>query len=428
MIAITHATTPVARRGIRVLLANSFLMIFGYFTIISVFALHFKRDLRFTAAMIGLALALRSLTQQGLDIFGGAFADRVGFRASISLGCMIRVMGFLGMGFAQTLPQLLIACFIAGFGGMFFDAAGSAALAALLPVEDRQRTFALQATLNNVAAAIGPVLGIAVFARFGFRPVAFLAAAIFLWIGLQTYVWLPQRIGRASGQTAARSLPLQQVMREIFARRAFVWVVLLQMGFWALTAQITLTAPLAAAHLSGASSVAVLLGLNALLAIPLQYPLVRLVERRMSAVQLLGLSMLLSGVGLAMFFVAPDFTWEIIGICIATIGGLAVGPTMASITAQIAPPRALAAFYGFSAIGVGVGGAIGQYFGGSLFDLQRAAHLPWLMAVCLAALTAVITYALWRAPSPTTAPAYVQEPAIADLGAESGIVPSPLGG
>lgn len=415
-----------ARRGVQILLANSFLMIFGYFVIISVFALHFTHDLRFTAATVGLALAVRSLTQQGLDIFGGAFADRVGFRFSITLGCLIRVGGFLGMGLAQNFAQLVVACFIAGFGGMFFDAAGSAALAALTPLPERPRTFAWQATLNNVAAALGPILGIAVYTHGGFSPAAFIAAGIFAWIALQTALFLPARIGCASPTSPSRPLPFGQIMRAIMLRQAYVRVVLLLMGYWAINTQITLTLPLAAAHLAGPSSVAILLGLNSFLAIPLQYPLVRFVERFISQIHLLAFSVLLSGVGLTVSFCAPNFAWQVAGIVIATIGGLAISPTMASITAQVAPPRALGAFYGFSAIGVGIGGALGQYFGGRIYDFQRALHLPWLMGICVAMLTLGITIAIGMSPSPTTTPAYTETAEIERIAAESGIMPSSL--
>lgn len=415
-----------AQRGVRVLLANSFMMIFGFFVIISVFALHFTHDLRFTAAAVGLALAVRSLTQQGLDIFGGAFADRVGFRFSITLGCLIRVGGFVGMGLAQNFTQLVVACFIAGFGGMFFDAAGSAALAALTPLPNRARTFALQATLNNVAAALGPILGIAVFTHVGFAPAAFIAAGIFSWIALQTALFLPKGIGRASSTSAGRPLAIGQIMRAIMLRQAYVRVVLLLMGYWAINTQITLTLPLAAAHLTGPSSVAILLGLNSFLAIPLQYPLVRCLERFISQMHLLALSVLLSGAGLALAFCAPNLAWQVAGVVITTLGGLAISPTMASITAQVAPPRALGAFYGFSAIGIGLGGALGQYFGGQIYDFQRALHFPWLMGIVLAVLTLGVTVALGTSPSPTATPAYVEASEVEKIAAGSNIMPSSL--
>lgn len=410
MTTITHPgagqplTTARLLQGRRVLITNSVLMLVGYFTIISVFALHFTHDLRLTAAAVGLALALRQLTQQGLDIFGGFFADHFGYRRSIAVGCFIRALGFAGMGVARTLPVLALSALVAGFGGMFFDAAGSGALAAVTPPEQRARTFALQATLNNVGAAIGPVAGIALYYRFGFLPVALLAAAIFVWIGVETAVWLPVGIERVQRRAGDRLLTLRQTFRAISQRRTYVLLVGLMMGFWMINAQIPLTVPLVGQRLGGNRGVALLFDLNAFLAIPLQYPLMRLAERYLAPLSLLGWSTLLNGVGLGMVFLAPTFGWQVAGIVIATVGGLAITPMMAAITAQIAPARALAAFYGFTALSVGLGGGIGQIFGGAIYDAQLHLHLPWLMGGFALAVSVAAAVALWRAPSPFAAP------------------------
>ncbi len=405
------------------LLANSVLMVFGWYTVIAVFALHFTNDLRFTVAAVGLALAIRQFAQQGLDIFGGFFGDRFGYRTAIALGCWVRVVGFLGMGFARTTPQLFCATFIAGFGGMFFDATGSAALAVCTAPEQRSRIFSLQATLGNVAAALGPLVGVAIYKSYGFQPVTFLAAAIFIWIGTETVLWLPAGIERANAAAQSRPLSFGQVMHAIRVRPAYVRLILLLIGFWALNGQITLTVPLVAERLGGKNGVAMLLGLNAFLAIPLQYPLVRWLDRHMARMRVLALSMLLSGMGLVLIFLASTFAWQLVGISITTIGSLAISPLTSAITAQVAPPRAAGAFYGFSALAIGLGG-LGQIVGGSVFDAQRVHHLPWLMAACIAVVTLGVTYALAKAPAPTATPVYTPAPEN-DIAAQSGIVPAP---
>jgi len=409
--------------GTRLLLINSFMMVFGYISLITVVSLHFTHDLLFTTAAVGIALALRSMTQQGLDLFGGIFADRFGYRFSITIGCMIRVTAFVGMGMAHTFQQLLIACFVVGFGGMFFDAAGAGALAALVPQQRRARIFALQATLCNIGAALGPIIGIGVYARFGFTPVALLAAVVFLCIGIQTFIWLPKGVGHTVGIGDSMPLTFKQTLRAIMLRRNYVRVVLLLMGFWLINAQIMLTVPLAGAHLFGKNGVAILLSLNSFLAIPLQYPFVRWLEKYLAPVRLLALSTILCGLGLTVVFLAPNFGWQIAGIVIATFGCLAVVPTMATITAQVAPPSALAAFYGFSALSIGFGGALGQYFGGRIYDLQNELHLSWLLAVFMILVAFGIAIALFRSPSPTVMPHLAANVfADEDVSAQSGVI------
>src|SRR5262249_54096228 len=139
-----------SRLGIAVLLGNTLLMNFGFFLFVPLIAIHFSKGLGFTAAAIGLVLALRQVAQQGLDLFGGAFADRFGARLAIVIGCVIRAAGFVGIGVSQTLPELMTWAIVSGIGGAFFDASGTAALADLVGPKRRQRTFAASATLGNV--------------------------------------------------------------------------------------------------------------------------------------------------------------------------------------------------------------------------------------------------------------------------------------
>ncbi|MCA9995276.1 MAG: hypothetical protein KDE56_06000, partial [Anaerolineales bacterium] len=71
--------TPQARqRGLTVALVTWFLMNAGFFLIIPLLSVHYVDDLGWAAAFIGVVLAVRQFLQQGLTLFGGALADRVG--------------------------------------------------------------------------------------------------------------------------------------------------------------------------------------------------------------------------------------------------------------------------------------------------------------------------------------------------------------
>src|SRR5688572_1465386 len=71
------------RRGLLALLAGSFFMGVGYFMVIPLIAVHYIDGLRWAAASIGLVLGIRQLTQQGLTLFGGMLADRLGAKGLI---------------------------------------------------------------------------------------------------------------------------------------------------------------------------------------------------------------------------------------------------------------------------------------------------------------------------------------------------------
>ncbi len=71
--------------------------------------------------MVGIALGLRQLIQQGLGIFGGAIADRFGAKPLIVIGMLMRAAGFACMALAHEPWLLWLACMLSGLGGTLFD-------------------------------------------------------------------------------------------------------------------------------------------------------------------------------------------------------------------------------------------------------------------------------------------------------------------
>ncbi|MEI7769363.1 MAG: MFS transporter, partial [Chloroflexales bacterium] len=76
-----NLSTAARRRGQIALLAMSFLMYGGFFMVIPLVSVYFVEHLGIAAFVVGLALAMRQLLQQGMTLFGGALADRFGARA-----------------------------------------------------------------------------------------------------------------------------------------------------------------------------------------------------------------------------------------------------------------------------------------------------------------------------------------------------------
>ena len=84
-----------ARRLGRWFLAlDSLLVILGFFVVMPMISLRFVDQLGWAAGVVGLALGLRQLTQQGLGVFGGSLADKFGARPLIVCGLLLRALGF----------------------------------------------------------------------------------------------------------------------------------------------------------------------------------------------------------------------------------------------------------------------------------------------------------------------------------------------
>lgn len=372
-----------------VLLGNTGLMNFGFSMFVPLLAIHYTQHLGFAAAAIGLVLALRQFSQQGLDVIGGAFGDRFGARRAIAIGCFVRAAGFVGIGASTSLAPLLLWAIVSGLGGAFFDATSTAALADLVEPERRQRMFATSAMLANVGQATGPLVGVALL-DINFMTVSVIAAACFVLVGVLTLTLLPPTllrgeaaVSRASGHLSSLNFGLGGTLRILWRDRTFVWLTCLLAGFWFLWAQINITVPLAALQIGGPKTgrelTALAFALYAGSAIFLQYPLTRLVGERYRVRTILVVAVALSGAGMTLVFATSLIPMFVLGIAIFAVGRMLIGPTINEVTAQLAPAGMYGAYFGFGALAIGVGAGLGQYLGGFLFDIATAAHQPALL-------------------------------------------------
>jgi MFS transporter, DHA1 family, multidrug resistance protein len=398
-------------------------MMFGFSILIPLLAIHFTHSLGFTAAAIGLVLAVRQVSQQGLDLVGGVFADRFGARTAIVIGCMVRAAGFLGIGFSHTLPVLMWWAIVSGIGGAFFDASGTAALADLVAPEQRQQAFAASATLGNVGQTLGPLVGVALLG-VDFLVVSVAAAGCFVVVGLLTLAWLPASALRsAAAEPASRpdrpgkahprvSLQVGTTLRTLWSDRSFVWLTALLAGFWFLWAQINITVPLAAAQLGGARLAGVAFAINAAPAILLQYPVARFVGQRYPARVVLAISVALCGAGMALAFASPSLAVFFGGISIFALARMLIWPMVNVVTADMAPAGRLGAYFGFGALAVAIGAGVGQFAGGFLYDAAHTYHQPALLWVSMILVGAGVAVGLWRLPLPDSRRRPAPEPAL----------------
>jgi len=386
------------------LIFANFLMWSGFFAVIPLITVHFIGDLKWSAASVGLVLGVRQLSQQGLTVFGGAWADQIGSKPLILAGCLLRTLGFAGMGFASSLPQLLAASLIAGLGGGLFDAPKNAAIIAVTRPEHRTRMFSLTSISGNLGMVTGPLIG-AVLLGLGFRVAAVTAGSVYLLAALimgLTLPWLrPKREGRSSGLNGLTVAACNKDFRRF---------TLVLIGYFVLSTQLNVLVTLKAVHLGGMGATGVLYGLSAGLAVALQYPVLRLVETRLpTRVALVG-AVSLVGVSLGLMAFATTFPTLLACVVLYSLGTMTVYPSQQTLTARFAPPEHIGSYFGFSAISLGVGGAVGNVIGGALSDLGQQlglSALPWLTLFGVGILTAVgLGWALQgRSPDPEPEPA-----------------------
>jgi MFS transporter, DHA1 family, multidrug resistance protein len=364
------------RRGLIAILAGNFFMWGGFFMVVPLISVHYVDDLGWAAASIGVVLAARQLTQQGLTLFGGALADRIGAKGLICTGLLVRALGFAGMAWANSFALLLSTAVLAALGGALFESPRAAAIAALTDERNRSRFYSLSGVVGGLGMTIGPLLG-ALLIKLDFALVALAASACYFVTFFVTLALLPPV------RVAAERRGMWDGVGLALRDRPFMLFNVLLMGYWFMWVQLTISLPLIANEISGRSeAVSWVYTLNAGMSVLLQYPLLRLAERRLRPLPILIMGMALMAVGLGNVALAHSVPALLLCVACFSAGALLATPSQQTVTAGLANPAALGSYFGVNSLALALGGGLGNFSGGVLYGLGQQYNtpaLPWLI-------------------------------------------------
>ena len=253
------------------------------------------------------------------------------------------------------------------------------------------KMFSLMSVSGNLGMVTGPLIGAAMIG-LGFRTAAVAAGCVYVVAALVMALTLPAlRPGNA--KKAGSFDGLAAAARDQRFRR----FTLVLIGYFILSTQINVLITLKAIDLAGKGATGPLYGLSAGLAVVLQYPLLQAVERHIRTRYALVGAVLLVGTALGLMAFAHTFAALLACVALYSLGTMIVFPSQQTLTARFAPPELVGSYFGFSAISLGVGGAVGSVIGGALLDAAARLHfaaLPWLTFFVVGLLTAA---GLWWA-------------------------------
>lgn len=229
---------------VRLLLINQFGVNIGFYLLIPFLAGYLADDVGMSAALVGVVLGVRNLSQQGMFLLGGTASDRLGARGVIIVGCGLRAVGFGLFAVDDSLPVLLTASILSGLAGALFNPAVRAYLADAVEPDRRAEAFALFNVFANAGALTGPLLGAAMLA-WHFRAGAVAAAVVFAALTVAQACVLPARPVPRSGRTVAAD------WRLCLGDRRFLAFTLALSGLYALQNQLYLILPMEAERATG---------------------------------------------------------------------------------------------------------------------------------------------------------------------------------
>ncbi|EON3339953.1 multidrug efflux MFS transporter MdtH [Yersinia enterocolitica] len=371
------------------LLLDNLLVVLGFFVVFPLISIRFVDQLGWAAVLVGLALGLRQLVQQGLGIFGGAIADRFGAKPMIVTGMLMRAAGFALMAMADEPWILWLACALSGLGGTLFDPPRTALVIKLTRPHERGRFYSLLMMQDSAGAVIGALIG-SWLLQYDFHFVCWTGAVIFI-LAAGWNVWLLPAY-RISTVRAPMKEGLMRVLRD----RRFVTYVLTLTGYYMLSVQVMLMLPIVVNEIAGSpAAVKWMYAIEAALSLTLLYPIARWSEKRFRLEQRLMFGLLIMTLSLFPVGLITHLQTLLMFICFFYMGSIIAEPARETLSASLADSRARGSYMGFSRLGLALGGALGYTGGGWMYDTGRTLEmpeLPWFLLGVIGLITLVGLY------------------------------------
>ncbi|TKV56911.1 MFS transporter [Nakamurella flava] len=408
---------------VRTLLATQFAFNVGFYGVVPFIAVRLHDGLAASGTAIAVTLAVRTFSQQGMFVVGGALADRYGARRVMVAGTVVRTIGYVALAMAGSVSWMIVAAVLTGIGGALFSPALESLLASKGRADDaepqdstglrrtptRDRLFALLAVCGEVGAVLGPVLG-GVLLVHGFTTVALAGAALFAVVGVALYRVLPPgpplRSPR-SRPTGADATAVPASWRVALRDRRFLLFCLAYSSYLLSYNQLYVGLPVELDRVgAGPAALPGLFLLAAVLIIVAQLPIAALTRRLPTRWSLpVGFGLMVAGFVVVAVWAPhtpgeialwPAITW----VVLLTLGQMTVVPVAMDQVGRFAGNQPSGAWYGLLATAGGVAVLLGSFVVGPFLDHARqpvvgAGTAWWLMAL-FPALSAVVMAVLFR--------------------------------
>ena len=359
--------------------------------------------------VFALAFALQNLIWGMAQPFAGAVADRFGMLRVLAVGAILYAAGLVLMAYTTSPVTLqFTAGALVGFGlaGCSFNLV-IAAFGKLLP--DRYRMIAIGA--GTAAGSFGQFLfapfGVALIQNVGWQHALLTFSGLLLLIvPMAIALATPPNTAAKPGSSSAQNQSLMSALAEAFGHRSYV---LLVFGFFTCGFQlafITLHLPsyLIDRGLSatvGGWALATIGLFNIIGSISVGWLSTRYPRR-----YLLAINYFLRAVFIAAFVLLPASPVTTL-LFAAGMGlmWLSTVPPTSGLVSLMFGTRWLATLYGFAFFSHQVGGFLGAWMGGLLYERTGSYDIVWWLAVAFGILSAVINLPIEEKPVLRAAPA-----------------------
>ena len=376
------------------------LLSFGPRSTLGFFIQPMSREFAWGRDVFGLAIALQNLLWGLGQPIAGAIADRFGVLRVMVVGALLYAAGLLLMRYSTTPLSLDIgAGVLIGFGlsGCSFNLVLSA-FSKLLPPERRGIALGFGTAAGSFGQFLFAPFGVAMIDNFGWQPALTVFALLMLLIvPLSLAIATPP--AAAPDARAADEQSFKTALAEAFGHRSYVLLVL---GFFTCGFQLAFITVHLPAYLAdrGVSSqtggwVVAAIGLfNIIGSLGVGW-----LQNKYPKRYILSLIYFARALSIMAFISFPISTFSAIVFGAATgLTWLSTVPPTSALVALMFGTRWFATLYGFAFVSHQVGGFLGVWLGGVVFE-QFGSYTPiWWLSILFGVLSALINLPIVERP------------------------------
>lgn len=351
----------------------------GFSICIPFLALYLYQERGLPMTLVGIVFLIGGLCSAATQMVSGMLADRFGRRPVMLGSTGIGMLLYAGLAALIGLSApiwTIIVIFIAGQSVRMTTRPISSAIVVDLAPKDRlTEAYGLLRVGGNLGFAAGPAVGghLLTFLPYAWLfGVAALTSALAFWLIL---LFLRESFHGAAEQVDLRST-LSIVHDRIFLMFTGVsFLVFLTMG------QLGSTLSVFTVDRLGFSTAqyGLLLSMNGLIVVLLQYPVARGVEQ-LAKVRGLILGSLLYGLGYLSLGWIGSFSWALVAIAVITAGEIVFSPLALSVVAGLSTQERRGRYMGFIGLSEMIGISTAPLVGGILLDTFPSAP-PFIWGV-----------------------------------------------
>ena len=334
------------------------------FMTIPFIALYLHNELHASPYIIGITIGISPLFSTFGGLIGGYLTDK--FERKTVLISTIFVWGsvFIGFAFAPSASLFIVLNAVNGLCRSFFEPGTQALMIDYTVDERKRRLFTVRYTAINIAAVIGPLLGVWI-SSLAVASTPFIIAGVMYAVYGFFLIFILNRYP-SQQQKLHKKQRIQDVLLTVAKNRVLLYLILggilVSLGYSQFSSTLPQLIDLNVENAVKIFSYCVVA--NSITVLVFQYPLTMLMEKT-SIIKAISVGIAIFATGLLLFNFSTT-VWMFIGsMVIFSLGEILTFPLMGAAIERIAPVDQKAIYLGAGQLN-NIGGFIGPIFGGWL--------------------------------------------------------------